>query len=82
MATMNISLPDGLKEWAEEQVATGKFANMSDFVRDLIREEKNRQGYTAYVREALNEAEESGYEPLDTNALRRKYGIKEKQRAA
>jgi antitoxin ParD1/3/4 len=82
MATMNISLPDSLKEWAETQVASGKFANMSDFVRDLMREEKDRQSYVGYVQEALKEAEASGYEPLDTNALRRKYAIKEKQRAA
>ena len=82
MATMNISLPDSLKEWAEEQVETGKFANMSDFVRDLMREEKNRQGYIAYVREALKEAEASGYEPLDPDALRRELGHEEQKQCS
>ena len=42
MATMNISLPDQMKEWVEQQVATGRYANASDFVRDLIRDEQER----------------------------------------
>ena len=37
MATMNVSLPDEMKEWAEAQTAGGKYANVSDYVRDLIR---------------------------------------------
>ena len=37
MATMNVSLPDEMKEWVEAQVRTGRYANSSDVVRDLIR---------------------------------------------
>ena len=37
MATMNISLPDRLKDWVAEQVERGVYANASDYVRDLIR---------------------------------------------
>lgn len=37
MATMNISLPDKMREYVEQQVATGKYANASDYMRDLIR---------------------------------------------
>jgi antitoxin ParD1/3/4 len=43
MATMNISLPDALKSWVEDQVAKGEHASASDFVRDMIRNEKGRQ---------------------------------------
>ena len=38
MATMNISLPDKMREWIDQQVATGRFANASDLMRDLIRD--------------------------------------------
>ena len=38
MATMNISLPDKMREWIDQQVATGRFSNASDLVRDLIRD--------------------------------------------
>ena len=40
MATMNVSLPDPLKEWVEAQLKTGRYANASDYVRDLIRRDQ------------------------------------------
>ena len=40
MATMNVSLPDPLKDWIEAQVRTGRYANVSDYVRDLIRRDQ------------------------------------------
>ena len=42
MATMNISLPDQMKEWVEQQVATGRYANASDYMRDLVRRDEER----------------------------------------
>ena len=43
MATMNISLPDKMKQWVEAQVESGRFANASDFIRDIIRNEMDRE---------------------------------------
>jgi antitoxin ParD1/3/4 len=57
MANMNISLPDAMKEWIEERVQSGKYANVSDYVRDLIRHDRERR--EALVR-ALIEGEQSG----------------------
>ena len=37
MATLNLALPDEKRMWIDEQVKTGKFANASDYIRDLIR---------------------------------------------
>lgn len=37
MATMNISLPQQMKDWVEAQTADGRYANSSDYIRDLIR---------------------------------------------
>ena len=42
MATMNISLPDPMKQWVEEQADTGRYSNASDYVRDLIRRDQER----------------------------------------
>ena len=43
MPTMNISLPDHLKEYVDEQVASGKYTSASEFVRELVRiDQKNR----------------------------------------
>ena len=44
MATMNVSLPDEMKEWVEQQAATGSYANVSDYVRDVLRREKEAVG--------------------------------------
>ena len=57
MATMNVSLPDPMREWVEEQVRSGDYANVSDYVRDLIRHDRERQD--ALVK-ALIEGEKSG----------------------
>lgn len=40
MATMNVSLPDEMKEWVEQQASNGRYANVSDYVRDVLRREK------------------------------------------
>jgi len=57
MATMNISLPDQMKNWVEESVQTGLYANASDYVRDLIRRDHLKM---AELRQALIEGENSG----------------------
>ena len=42
MATMNVSLPQKMKDWVEAQTAEGKYANASDYVRDLVRRDQLR----------------------------------------
>jgi antitoxin ParD1/3/4 len=70
MATMNISLPDAMKEWVEAQVATGRYANVSDFVRDVLREEMDRTSALAELRTAIQEGLDSGPAvPLDMDAI-------------
>jgi antitoxin ParD1/3/4 len=38
--TMNISLPETLRAYVDERVAEGSYANASDYVRALIREDR------------------------------------------
>lgn len=40
---MNISLPDPLKAYVEERVASGDFGTPSEFVRSLIRQDKEQR---------------------------------------
>lgn len=42
MATMNVSLPEGLKEFVEAQVDQRGYGTSSEFVRELIRREQGR----------------------------------------
>lgn len=44
MPTMNISLPNHLKDYVDEQVASGKYTSASEYVRELVRlDQKNRE---------------------------------------
>lgn len=43
MVSMNISLPDKMKKRVQQQVAQGTYANASEYLRDLIRQDMNRQ---------------------------------------
>lgn len=42
MATMNVSLPEVLKEFVEEQVSNRGYGTSSEFIRELIRREQAR----------------------------------------
>jgi antitoxin ParD1/3/4 len=43
MSTMNISLPETLKTFVDDQVATGNYVTSSEYIRELIRREQDRQ---------------------------------------
>ena len=43
MPTMNISLPESLRSFVEEQIAQRRYATTSEYVRDLIRRDQDRQ---------------------------------------
>lgn len=45
MATMTISLPDPMKEWIESQIRLGEYASTSDYVRDLVRRDRERRSH-------------------------------------
>lgn len=40
MASMNISLPDPMRDFVEARIAGGHYASASDYVRDLIRRDQ------------------------------------------
>jgi antitoxin ParD1/3/4 len=56
MATMNISLPEPLKQFVDAQVESGSFGTSSEYVRTLIRKEKDIET----LRELLLEGARSG----------------------
>ncbi len=43
MTTMNISLPDTLKAFVDDQVGVRGYSSSSEYVRELIRREQDRQ---------------------------------------
>ena len=57
MATLNISMPDAMREWIDAQIDAGEYANASDYIRDLIRHDQRQRDV---LRLALVEGEKSG----------------------
>ncbi len=43
MQTMNISLPDPMKQFVEEQVSSGGYSSASEYVRELVRTDQKRK---------------------------------------
>jgi antitoxin ParD1/3/4 len=43
MTSLNISLPEPLKEYVEGQVASGDWGTPSEYIRELIRQDKERR---------------------------------------
>ena len=43
MTSLNISLPEALKEYVVGQVASGDWGTPSEYVRELIRQDKERR---------------------------------------
>ena len=65
MTSMNISLPEELKNYVEEQTRSG-YSTPSEFVRELIRDDKKRrakEGLDALLLEGLNSGS-----PIPANA--------------
>lgn len=60
MATMNISLPEQMKAWAESQAENGKYSNTSDYVRDLIRRDQERAEKIAAMQAVVTRSIASG----------------------
>lgn len=57
---MNVSLPDQMKDWVEGQTQLGRYSNASDYIRDLIRRDQERNDKMAQMQILVTEAIESG----------------------
>jgi antitoxin ParD1/3/4 len=60
MATMNISLPDPLRDWVQEQIQDGNYSSSSDYVRDLIRRDRELREQKTVLQEAITTGLKSG----------------------
>lgn len=73
MVTMNVSLPEQMKSWVEQQTKGGRFANSSDYVRDLIRRDQERGVVIAELQTAIDAGLNSGpASPFNPEAFKQK----------
>jgi antitoxin ParD1/3/4 len=73
MQSMNISLPDPLKQFVDGQIAKGRYSSASEYVRELIRaDEKHKaeEQLESLLLEGLS-SEETALTPADWKAIRK-----------
>lgn len=63
MAQMNVSLPEGLKAWAEARVAEGRYSSTSDYIRDLMRRDQEYAEKLAVLQAEIDKGFASGIDP-------------------
>lgn len=62
MTTMNVSLPEQMKDWIENRIQAGQYHNASEYVRDLIRKDQADAEKTMAFRAAIEYGRSSGIE--------------------
>ena len=73
MTSLNVSLPESMREWIDEQVKTGGYGTASEFVREVIREaQKNRarQELEAKLLEEINSGPATEMTKADWDGLK------------
>lgn len=56
MTTMNVSLPDALKTFVDQQVSGRGYGSSSEYVRELIRRDQDRQHLRSLLLEGASSA--------------------------
>ena len=61
MSRLTISMPAQMNEWVEAQISTGRYGNVSEYLRDLVRrDQERREAAINELRALLDRADESG----------------------
>ena len=70
MSTMNVSLPESLKSFVDEQVTLRGYGTSSEYVRELIRKDADRQRLRGLLLEGGGSAAAAPADATYFNALR------------
>lgn len=65
MAQMHLSLPEDLSSWAKSRAAQDGYADPADYVRDVVRREREHLDKRARLEAALDEGLRSGVSDRD-----------------
>ena len=73
MSTINISLPDSLKEFVDEQVTRRGYDTSSDYVTELIRKDADRLHLRGLLLDGAASAAAAPADSIYFNALRNRH---------
>ena len=72
MSTMNVSLPEALKDFVENQVRARGYGTSSEYVRELIRKDRDRQRLRGLLLEGAASPQAASADADYFDALRRR----------
>ena len=64
MSTVNISLPEPMKDFVESQVTDGMYGSVSDYIRTLIREDQKRKAQETLEKKLLAALDQRNFEEV------------------
>lgn len=64
MSTVNISLPDPMKDYIDTQVTEGMYGSVSDYIRTLIREDQKRRANDELEKKILAALDKGNYQEV------------------
>ncbi len=72
MATMNISLPDELKQFVDQQVAEHAYGSSSEYLRELIRKQRDVEKLRGLLLDGANSGPATAMEPDFFDKMRKR----------
>ncbi len=61
MLRLTISMPEQMNQWVEAQINTGRYGNVSEYFRDLVRrDQEKKERKLKELRDLIDRAEASG----------------------
>ena len=79
MMRKTITIPNDMEDWVKSQVGAGRYGTDSEYFRDLIRRDQEKQTKIAELQRLITEGIESGVSDLSMReileAARRKAGV-------
>ena len=65
-ATMNISVPASVREWIDERVSEGGYGSASEYVRELVRQDRERHAMQRLEQQLLEGVASGPAVPMTT----------------
>lgn len=65
MTTVNISLPEPMKDFVDAQVTEGMYGSVSDYIRSLIREDQKRKDQEELERKLIAALDSGDYKEVN-----------------
>lgn len=67
MTSLNISLPESMREWIDQQVKDGGYSTASEFVREVLREAQKTRARRELEQKLVEGLESGPPIPVDDN---------------